>query len=117
MVIRRPFDRVRCSIDEFDESRTAQSEKDETDINNIVKKFTRTKKLPEERAGAQYADVSGLNQDLTSLYNLQKQVMGDIARLQREQERQSQNNDEIRDTDQQNANNDEASDAETPATE
>lgn len=46
------------------DSRTVQSHKDQTDINNIVARYDRTGTLPEGRMQPQYGDVSELNKPL-----------------------------------------------------
>jgi len=51
------------------ESMTRQSEKASADVNAIVERFARTGQLPPARFEGSYADVTGLQGDLTELYN------------------------------------------------
>ena len=48
------------------ETMTIQSERDLTDINNVVAKYQRTGQLPLPTKQAQYGDVSELNRPLGS---------------------------------------------------
>lgn len=60
------------------ESRTVQSERDLTDINNLVSKYQRTGQLPPSTKSAQYGDVSELNRPLGELIQESRDVL-DVA--------------------------------------
>lgn len=56
-------------------SLTTQSHRDETDINNIVRRFHRTGELPKQRT-PQYADISAVQQlDPTSAIDLSRSTL------------------------------------------
>lgn len=73
--VRRDFERLRlqCVID--DESRTVQSEKDLTDINNIVARFDREGVLPPGKGPGQYMDVTALNADLMDVIERSEEII------------------------------------------
>lgn len=77
-------------------SRTTQSHKDETDVNNIVKRFQRTGELPPNPRGleGQYVDVTGLQEELTNAYNKATQTTEDYHQLLAEQQQQQQQTEE-----------------------
>lgn len=61
--VRPPWHRARLRVHYSAASRTQQSHKDLTDINNIVNRYQRTGQLPPGRQG-QYGDVTALQGDL-----------------------------------------------------
>lgn len=67
--VRRPHARVRCVFFTDGESRTSQAFADQCDINSIMRRFERTGHIPVTRPGVDgvYADVTGLQGDLTTL--------------------------------------------------
>lgn len=66
--VRPPYDRPKL-LTRVGPSRTHQSFRDETRIQSVYERFTRTGVMPHEdrRASARYEDVSHLNRDLTEL--------------------------------------------------
>lgn len=62
------------------ESRTIQSERDLTDINNIVAKYQRTGQLPLETKQRQYGDVSELNRPLGELIQESRETLDAAGR-------------------------------------
>lgn len=65
--IRKPFDRER-SITQFEgESKVDNSFGNDTNINHIIARFTRTGILPTPTTEPQYGDVTHLQKDLTQL--------------------------------------------------
>lgn len=77
--LRYPFERTRVGIVFELPSRTVNSFKDETDINNIVNRFARSGMLPPNPGGGVFADVTGLQGDLTERVNFSKQVVADAS--------------------------------------
>jgi len=63
----RPGERIRVQSVPEGETRTVQSEKDLTDINNIVQRYQRTGFLPPPTMQPQYGDVTALNRPLIEL--------------------------------------------------
>lgn len=66
---RHPFSRYRVEFKSDMESMTHQSHAESCDINKIIAQYDRTGLIPPDPRGRdpQYADVSDLNRDLTSL--------------------------------------------------
>lgn len=77
-LVRHPFERARVLSSVCGVSMTHQSHKDLCDINKIVKRFERTGELPPPTREAQYADVSGLQGDLTDRINMSREIL-DVA--------------------------------------
>lgn len=78
---RRHWERHRTPFVTEGESMTINSFKDETDINNIVGRYHRTGELPNAKIQPQYADVSGLQGDITETLaraETAAQELGDI---------------------------------------
>lgn len=67
--IRHPLSRVRTITPVEGDSMTHQSHADSCDINNIIRQFDRTGILPPARKTPQFADVTHLQKDLTTLYS------------------------------------------------
>lgn len=63
----RANERFRVQTVPEGETRTVQSHKDLTDINNIVARYQRTGYIPPARIEPQYGDVSELNKPLVEL--------------------------------------------------
>lgn len=76
------------------ESATDDSFGNDTDVNNIVERFTRTGILPPATKEAQYADVSGLQKDLTELINEANEAKARVEELAQEQQRAKRENEE-----------------------
>lgn len=74
-LIRAPYMRERVTYDlTGQEDRTDRSFGNDTDINKIVARFTRhPEEMPE--AGGQYADVTSLQDDLSTLINKSREAM------------------------------------------
>lgn len=74
--VRHPMARPKLQTVVKGVSRTHQSFYEETRIQNIYERFTRTGSLgfEERKARQQFGDVSGLNKDLTELHVLHSQV-------------------------------------------
>lgn len=67
--VRQPWCRIRVITVNDEPSMTQASHYDQTDVNAIVERFKRTGQLPVPIATPQYADVTGLQGDLTDLHN------------------------------------------------
>jgi len=66
--IRSPYTRVRVQFATVGESKTHQAHAESCDVNNIISRYERTGVLPPARSVPQYADVTGLQGDLTDLH-------------------------------------------------
>lgn len=66
--VRQPWCRVRTITVNDEPSMTQMSHVDQTDVNAIVARFKRTGVMPDGRKDGQYGDVTGLQGDLTELY-------------------------------------------------
>lgn len=92
MNIRQPYHRERTPINfEGYESVTDTSHGNDTDVNNIVARFSRTGHLPKPETAPQYADVSGLQGDLTDLINQSREAIESLQEQDRENEKIKQN--------------------------
>lgn len=91
MEIRNPYDRVRTPIEFYKESTTDTSFGNDTDVNNIIKRFHRTGVMPEPRGEGQYADVTGLQGDLTEQINKSREAIAELNEKQREYEQNQKN--------------------------
>lgn len=81
---RKPFTRER-SIQPVDpESKTDRSQGNETDVNKIIARFARTGALPPPTREPQYADVTGLQKELTVLIEEGKEALGRVKDAQEE---------------------------------
>ena len=93
--VRGPFEDLRCVCTVKGESMTDNSHGNDTDINKIIARFDRTGVLPGNPGKeGQFADVSGLNEDLGVLLEKSKGAMEQLAELQAELEEQQQQNTE-----------------------
>lgn len=72
--VRKPMSRERLVTVVQGESKTDTSFGNETNINKIIARFTRTGILPSSERVPQYADVTGLQKDLTTLVNEGKEA-------------------------------------------
>lgn len=79
---RRPWERVRVTVDLTGQvSKTDTSLGNDTNVNNIVARFARTGVLPTTNAVPQYADVTGLQVDLTEALERGKKARSELERL------------------------------------
>lgn len=67
--------RIRVQTNCSGESKTKQSHRDSTDINNIIAQFDRTGQLPQARRQGYYGDVSGMNDDLGVLMQQSQETL------------------------------------------
>jgi len=77
MEIRKPYERVRSQIryeGDRGNSVTDRSFGNDTDVNKIVARFARTGEIPEGNQG-QYADVTGLQGELTDLIGESREAL------------------------------------------
>lgn len=81
-VIRRALDRVRTITLVPGESRTQTVFGNETDVNAIMARFTRTGVLPPGRTDPQYADVTELQRDMTETLEIGKIAQAKYTDLQ-----------------------------------
>lgn len=65
--IRKPWERHRVQVDASQDSVTDRSFGNDTDVNNIVARFSRTGELPNVGGEGQYADVTRLQGDLSQM--------------------------------------------------
>lgn len=84
-VVRKPYERVRLRSEGGGELITDQNPAQDTDVNKIVAKFMRTGTLPPSQKKGVYADVSGLQGDLT------EQIIKTQETLKILEEKQKQN--------------------------
>ena len=84
--IRKSWERTRATNNlAIGESVTDTSPGNNTNINEIVKRFARTGEMPEPPAGqpkGEYLDVTGLQEDLTTLINKQRSVIAETNKAQ-----------------------------------
>jgi len=81
--IKKPYDRVRQIADIPSDSQTVKDAGNETDVNQIVARFSRTGELPRGNAQeAQYADVTEFQADLTEIIEKGKLAQQRMAELQ-----------------------------------
>lgn len=73
--VRHPYSRERLTFDTDGESMTHQSHADSCDVNKIIGRYERTGQLPLATRPPQYADVSGLQGDLTERINFAKDAL------------------------------------------
>lgn len=89
--VRGPFEDLRCVCTVEGESQTDNSHGNDTDINKIIARFDRTGVLPgNPGTEGQFADVSGLNEDLGILLEKSKSAMEQLAELEAEIEERRQ---------------------------
>ena len=90
--MRNPFEDLRVPTEVEGESMTDASHGNDTDVNNIIARFDRTGLLPPNHGHGQYADVSGLQDDLTVVIKRGKEAMDELQEIQkRAKEAQNQN--------------------------
>lgn len=77
--VRRPYERLRVETVFVGETMTVNSFKDETDINNIVGRYDRSGILPTSDKQGAFADVTGLQGDLTERINKSKAILDKAA--------------------------------------
>lgn len=78
--VRHPFERHRTPTIILGESMTHQSHAEACDINNIIRRFDRTGALPPATRPEQYADVTGLQGDLTERINSSREILDKAGR-------------------------------------
>lgn len=72
---RHPNSRIRIQTFVVGESMTHQSHAESCDINNIISRYENTGYLPEATTSAQFADVTGLQVDLTEAINNSRSIV------------------------------------------
>lgn len=83
--IRKPYEREAQPWPYHNtESVVDRSFGNDTDVNNIIARFKRTGHLPEQGAPGQYADVTGLQRDLTELVEESREALQKAEKMQRE---------------------------------
>lgn len=80
--IRHPFSRYRFVSECVGESMTHQSHADACDINNILKRYESSGVMPTGRSDGQFADVTGLQGDLTEQINKSREVQAAVAKAE-----------------------------------
>lgn len=84
--INKPWERERKITDlEGQQSKVDRSHGNDTDVNKIVARFSRTGVLPGNPEAAQYADVSNLQEDLTDLMERVKTATAELNQAKAEQ--------------------------------
>lgn len=86
--IRKPYERHRVQTPIVGESMTHQAHAVTCDINNIIRKFDNTGVLPPAQHQGQYADVTGLQGDLTQAYNDAKETIDTSSKFFKEKQRE-----------------------------
>lgn len=82
--IRQPYERVRCGITEVGESCTDRSFGNDTDVNHIVARFSRTGELPPGNGPGAFADVTPLQGELTEMIGKARDAQRELERLKAE---------------------------------
>lgn len=85
---RHPFSRERVQTQIIGESLTHQSHHDGCDVNQIMARYNRTGEMPDGRPG-QFADVSNLQGDLTTLVEKARETSKEVKRRSRKKEEQN----------------------------
>lgn len=81
---RKPMSRISVSVDfSHEESMTHQAHAESCDVNNVIGRYARTGQLPPSTRQAQFADVTHLNKDLTTLYEDMQELSGRIRLAQK----------------------------------
>lgn len=81
-LIKKPYQRQRVYVDFTGvESVTDTSFGNDTDVNNIVARFSRTGELPQNTSTGQYCDVTNLQEDLTVLLQRSKDALAELDLL------------------------------------
>jgi len=79
-LIRKPWNRLRVQVDlTGQQSKVDASQGNDTNVNHISSRFAITGHLPANTATPQYADVTGLQGDLTEIINRGKQAQAELA--------------------------------------
>lgn len=78
--VRHPAERQRIQTVIIGESMTHQSHAESCDINSIIRRFDNTGTFPPGRENGQYADVVGLQGDLTERINMSRQTLDEAGR-------------------------------------
>lgn len=86
--IRRPWERCRLQVDVAGKSVTQQAHKDQTDINAIVERFHRTGIMPQSARQPIFADVTGLQVDLTEAINRSRETLEIAVKMAKDQEKE-----------------------------
>lgn len=89
--IRKPWERQRVITPVGETSCTDTSFGNDTDINNIVARFARTGQMPPPQKEPKYADVTGLQGDLTEMLQKGKEATEAYKKLMREAEENNKN--------------------------
>ena len=95
--IRAPFEDLRVETVIEGESMTDDSAGNDTDVNNIIARFDRTGQLPTGRGPGEFADVSGLNADLTELISMQKEALRELQDLEEQIKDNKEKAEELKD--------------------
>lgn len=83
--IKKPYERVRQTLETFGETRVDTSFGNDTDVNRIVAKFHRTGVWPgPPESQGEYCDVTGLQKDLTELVNESREALQKAEEMQQE---------------------------------
>ena len=82
--IRRYWERCRTITKIEGESRTQATDGNETDVNKIMARFTRTGHMPLATKEAQYADVTELQSDMTEILERGRQAFKEWENLNNE---------------------------------
>lgn len=88
--IRGQFEDLRVPTFNDEPSMTDTSHGNDTDVNNIVARFARTGIMPPDHGHGQYLDVSGLQEDLTTILQRGKEALAELDELKRDAEQQAQ---------------------------
>jgi len=83
--IRKPYERQRQPLITFGETRVDTSFGNDTDVNRIIAKCTRTgEPLPNNGNTGEYCDVTGLQKDLTELVNESREALQKAEEMQKQ---------------------------------
>lgn len=88
--VRHPLSRERLITQTSGDSLVQAGFGNDTDVNRIIERFTRTGVLPTANSEPQYADVTGLQEDLTDLIQKQRDTHREIMEVQKSIEEQKQ---------------------------
>lgn len=80
--VRHPLSRERLVTQTYGDSKVQDGFGNDTDVNRIVERFTRTGFMPKAQREPQYADVTDLQEDLTDLIAKQRETQNQIREVQ-----------------------------------
>lgn len=91
MKLRKPYDRERVPVDlTGQKDMTDRSFGNDTDVNKIVARFSRTGELPPGNGPGHHGDVTAMQQDLTEIIEKGRLAAAELHQLQIDQDARQQ---------------------------